>query len=102
MIETLRITNLAIVDQAELEFGVGLNVLTGETGAGKSIVLGALSLLAGGRASTDAVREGTERAEVEAVFSTEGLADLEAELYSPTRFSLPQLLVCMRALFCHE
>lgn len=80
MIETLRITNLAIVDRAELEFGVGLNVLTGETGAGKSIVLGALSLLAGGRASTDAVREGTERAEVEAVFSTEGLADLEAEL----------------------
>jgi len=80
LIETLRIANLAIVDQAELEFGAGLNVLTGETGAGKSIVLGALSLLAGGRASTDDVRDGSERAEVEAVFSTEGLSDLEEEL----------------------
>ena len=67
MIETLRIADLAIVDEVELEFGPGLNVLTGETGAGKSIVLGALSLLAGGRASADAVRDGTERAEVEAV-----------------------------------
>ena len=55
MIETLRIANLAIVDETELEFGAGLNVLTGETGAGKSIVLGALSLLAGQRASSDAV-----------------------------------------------
>ena len=80
MIETLRIADLAIVDEVELEFGPGLNVLTGETGAGKSIVLGALSLLAGGRASKDAVRDGAERAEVEAVFSTEGLPELEAEL----------------------
>ena len=55
MIETLRIADIAIVDEALLEFGPALNVLTGETGAGKSIVLGALSLLAGGRASTDRV-----------------------------------------------
>ena len=48
MIETLRISGLAIVEQAELEFGPGLNVLTGETGAGKSIVLSALALLGGG------------------------------------------------------
>ena len=47
MIETLRIHGLAIVDEAELSFTQGLNVLTGETGAGKSIVLGALALLAG-------------------------------------------------------
>jgi DNA repair protein RecN (Recombination protein N) len=80
LIETLRIADLAIVDEVELEFGAGLNVLTGETGAGKSIVLGALSLLAGARASADAVRDGSERAEVEAVFSTEGLPELEAEL----------------------
>jgi len=80
LIETLRIADLAIVDEVELEFGPGLNVLTGETGAGKSIVLGALSLLAGGRSSSDSVRTGCERAEVEAVFSTEGLPELEAEL----------------------
>ena len=51
MIETLRLRNIAIVESAELEFGPGLNVITGETGAGKSIVLGALGLLAGLRAS---------------------------------------------------
>jgi DNA repair protein RecN (Recombination protein N) len=80
VIETLRIENLAIVDRAELEFGPGLNVLTGETGAGKSIVLGALALLAGARASADAVRAGCEEAGVEAVFDTRRLPDLEAEL----------------------
>ncbi len=80
MIETLRLQNLAIVDRVELEFGPGLNVLTGETGAGKSIVLGALALLAGRRASADAIRAGCEEASVEAVFRTERLPELEAEL----------------------
>ena len=60
MIETLHLEGIAIVDAAELEFGPGLNVLTGETGAGKSIVLGALSLLVGGKASTEVLREGCE------------------------------------------
>jgi DNA repair protein RecN (Recombination protein N) len=80
LIETLRIAGLAIVDRAELEFGPGLCALTGETGAGKSIVLGALALLAGGRGSADAVRDGCEEAVVEAVFRTERLPELEAEL----------------------
>ena len=48
MIEVLRIENLALVESVELEFGSGLNVLTGETGAGKSIILSALALLTGG------------------------------------------------------
>lgn len=74
------VEGLAVVDRAELEFGAGLNVLTGETGAGKSIVLGALSLLAGGRASSDAVREGAEHARVEAVFRLEGQDALREEL----------------------
>jgi DNA repair protein RecN (Recombination protein N) len=80
VIETLRIENLAILERAEIEFGPGLNVLTGETGAGKSIVLGALALLAGGRASADSLREGADEGSVEAVFRTEGLPQLEAEL----------------------
>lgn len=80
MIETLRVENVAIVQRAELEFGAGLNVLTGETGAGKSIVLGALALLAGGRASGEVIRDGAEEAVVEAVFRTERLPELEAEL----------------------
>ena len=80
MIETLRLENVAIVERAELEFGAGLNVLTGETGAGKSIVLGALALLAGARASGEVIRDGAEEAVVEAVFRTQRLPELEAEL----------------------
>ena len=80
MIETLRIENLAIVESEEIEFGPGLNVLTGETGAGKSIVLGALSLLAGSRASPQVVCEGRDEAVVEAVFRTDHLPELESRL----------------------
>jgi DNA repair protein RecN (Recombination protein N) len=80
VIERLQIEQLALVGRLALEFGPGLNVLTGETGAGKSIVLGALALLAGARAQPDAVREGAEQAVVEAVFRAEGRPDLEAAL----------------------
>jgi DNA repair protein RecN (Recombination protein N) len=80
LIETLRIENVAILERAELEFGRGLNVLTGETGAGKSIVLGALAFLAGARASAGLLREGADTARVEALFRTEALTELEAEL----------------------
>jgi len=80
LIETLRIQNLAVVESEEIEFGPGLNVLTGETGAGKSIVLGALSLLAGLRASPLVVREGCDEALVEAVFRTGHLPELESRL----------------------
>lgn len=80
MIESLRIEQVKIVEQAELEFGPGFNVLTGETGAGKSIILGALELLAGGRGSPDAVRQGAQGGSLEAIFRTEELPDFEAEL----------------------
>ena len=80
MLESLRIERLAVVDALEIEFGPGLNVLTGETGAGKSIVLSALGLLAGGRASQQAIRDGADDACVEAVFGTEGLPELAAAL----------------------
>jgi DNA repair protein RecN (Recombination protein N) len=80
LIETLHIEGMAILDRADIEFGPGLNVLTGETGTGKSIVLGALALLAGARASAETVREGCEEAVVEAVFDTARLADLTREL----------------------
>jgi len=80
LIETLRIENFAIVDRVELEFGPGLNVLTGETGAGKSIVLGALTLLAGGRADPANVGRHGDEAAVEAIFRTDHLAELGADL----------------------
>lgn len=80
MLESLRIERLAVVDSVEVEFGPGLNVLTGETGAGKSIVLSALGLLAGGRASGDAIRAGAADALVEAVFSTRAGSDVARDL----------------------
>ncbi len=80
MIELLRIENLALVESVELEFGAGLNVLTGETGAGKSIVLSALALLAGGRAGTDALRSGAAEGAVEAVFRMDGHQDVARDL----------------------
>jgi DNA repair ATPase RecN len=75
VIESLRIVNLAVVEEVEIEFGPGLHALTGETGAGKSIVLGALALLAGGRASADAVRDGADERRGETVKSFVVLAD---------------------------
>ncbi len=80
MIELLRIENLALVESVELEFGAGLNVLTGETGAGKSIVLSALALLAGGRAGADTLRSGAEEGAVEAVFRMDGHQDVALDL----------------------
>ena len=58
MLRFLRIKHLAVIDTVELEFDAGLNVLTGETGAGKSILVEAVGLLLGGRASGDLVRTG--------------------------------------------
>ena len=80
MIERLAIRELALVEALELELAPGLNVFTGETGAGKSIVLSALALLAGARAPADSVREGAGEASAEALFDTSGLAELEAAL----------------------
>jgi DNA repair protein RecN (Recombination protein N) len=69
MLTHLQLRDLVIVDTAELDFGPGLTALTGETGAGKSIVVDALLLIAGGRAAADVVRQGAERAEIAASFA---------------------------------
>ena len=75
MLSLLRIENFALIDQLELEFGTGLNVLTGETGAGKSIILDAIDAVLGGKVSSRVIRSGTTRAMVEATFSSNlGLA----------------------------
>lgn len=68
MLIELRILNFAVIESLSLRLEAGLNALTGETGAGKSIIVGALSLLLGERASADVVRTGAERASVEGVF----------------------------------
>jgi DNA repair protein RecN (Recombination protein N) len=68
MLRALRISNVAIIDQVELAFAAGMNVLTGETGAGKSIIMRAIGLLCGERASADLIRTDTEEAEIEGLF----------------------------------
>jgi DNA repair protein RecN (Recombination protein N) len=70
----LRLENYAVIDNAAVEFASGLNLLTGETGAGKSILIDALALLLGEKASSDVIRTGAERAVVSAVFECEGSA----------------------------
>src|SRR3954469_5518634 len=70
MLRFLRIRNLAVIDAVEVEFEPGFNVLTGETGAGKSILVEAVGLLLGGRASADLVRTGESQATIEAIFET--------------------------------
>jgi DNA repair protein RecN (Recombination protein N) len=72
MLRFLRIRHLAVIDSVEVEFDPGLNVLTGETGAGKSILVEAVGLLLGGRASGDLVRTGEDAAAIEAIFEAGG------------------------------
>src|SRR5207253_3944379 len=78
MLTELRIRNFAIIESLTLPRGPGFNVLSGETGAGKSIIVGALGLLLGERASADLVRTGSEKASVEGVFDVAGLRDFIA------------------------
>ncbi|MCL4510536.1 MAG: DNA repair protein RecN [Bacteroidetes bacterium] len=72
MLKTLSIKNFALIEELEIEFGTGLNIITGETGAGKSIIIDALSLILGERASADDVRSGAEKAVVEGIFTISG------------------------------
>ena len=74
MLAELRLENYAVIDNAVIEFASGLNLLTGETGAGKSILIDALGLLLGEKASSDVIRTGAERAIVMGVFESEGAA----------------------------
>jgi len=81
MLVELRIRNFAIIEEAAFEFGPGLNVLTGETGAGKTIILSALGLLLGGRASPELVRPDAREAVIEGLFELEGETAIPA--FSP-------------------
>jgi len=73
MLEVLSVKNYAIISSVRVEFTKGLNVLSGETGAGKSIIVGALSLLLGARGNSDMIRAGEKKLSVEGVFSFDEL-----------------------------
>ena len=78
MLQSLHVKNLALIDEIEVEFAEGLNILTGETGAGKSIILGSVNLALGGRYTKDLIRQGENYALVELVFSVTEKSRLEA------------------------
>lgn len=80
MILSMRMHNIALIEDLTLEFSEGLHVLSGETGAGKSIIVDAVNLVLGGRADRELIRTGTEKAWVEAVFEVIGNAQVEALL----------------------
>ncbi|PSB19090.1 DNA repair protein RecN [Phormidesmis priestleyi ULC007] len=97
MLLSLQIENFALIDRLELDFGSGLHVLTGETGAGKSIILDAIDAALGGKVTNRAVRTGAERASVEATFQLDSAMKnwLETEQIDPLDGSL---LVCTREI----
>ena len=94
MLRSLRIRNLALVEELEWDLPAGFTAVTGETGAGKSIILGALKFLLGERADRGVVRSGADSAGIEAVFSFDGEAataeiDVLLEAVSYTHLTLP-------------
>ncbi|MDE6883446.1 MAG: DNA repair protein RecN [Lachnospiraceae bacterium] len=78
MLQSLHVKNLALIDEVEVDFGEGLNILTGETGAGKSIIIGSINLALGAKADRDLIRTGAEYALVELVFTVEQPQQLRA------------------------
>lgn len=78
MLQSLHVKNLALIDETEVFFGEGLNILTGETGAGKSIIIGSISLALGKKADRDMIRSGAEYALVELIFSVNQPEQLKA------------------------
>ena len=80
MLEYLRIRGLALIDDMELEFGSGMNALTGETGAGKSFILKAINFVLGDKLTTDMVRPGRDKAQVEALFTRRNAEGDEEEV----------------------
>jgi len=69
MLAFLKVKNIALIDEIEIEFGEGLNLLTGETGSGKSIIVDSLGALTGERVSSDLIKEGQQSAQIEGLFS---------------------------------
>lgn len=98
MIKSLEISNYALIDSLQIEFGEGLNIITGETGAGKSILLGALSLLMGERADLKSIRDVNRKTIVEAEFEFQNFPRLEQFLESADIDNLPGSCILRREI----
>lgn len=98
MIESLHISNYALIRSIDIDFARGLNIITGETGAGKSIILGALGLIMGERADLRSMREGTQKTVVEAVFDITDHPDINDKLEAAQLDTDPTHLILRREL----
>jgi len=97
MLQFLNISNIALIDDMQVEFESGLNLLTGETGSGKSIIVDALGLLIGGRFSSDLIKTGADRGSIEGLFSVTPNPDLE-KLLDNAGFGATSELIIRREL----
>jgi len=93
MLKTLYIRDYALIEELEVEFDSGLNILTGETGAGKSIIVGALKMILGERASTEVVRTGAKKAVIEGIFDEADVPKLRALLDANQIDAAPQMIL---------
>ena len=93
MLKTLHVKDYALIEEIDVEFGIGLNIITGETGAGKTILIDALSLLLGERASTEVVRKDADKSIVEGVFNVKGNKKVESLLEQNEIDFSPQLII---------
>ena len=105
MLQRLYVKNLALIDEIEVELKDGLNILTGETGAGKSIIIDSVNLVLGERASRELIATGQQKARVEAVFSIEGkqeirdtLAEFGIDCYDDELFLMREITASGKSL----
>ena len=105
MLQSLHVKNLALIEETEVEFGEGLNILTGETGAGKSLLIGSVNLALGGRFDKDMLRKGAESGLVELVFVShrpdvlEKLKKLELEVQEDGTIIISRKLQATKSTF---
>ena len=98
MLVDLKVKNFVLIEELEINFGEGLNVLTGETGAGKSIIIGALDMLLGSRASSDIIRNGREVAYIEAAYVPQNLEQINQILTEAGIEPDPEILLLSREI----
>ena len=96
MLQSLRVWNFALLEEVSVTFGAGLNILTGETGAGKSILIDALGAILGQRISTDAIRSGADALRVEAVFSLDESDEALCSMLSAQEIECEDELIILR------
>ena len=93
MIKSLQIQDYALIEKIDVDFNAGLNIITGETGAGKSILIDAMSLLLGERASSDVIRKGAEKSVVEGIFEVDKNKKVKTYLTENELEDLPELII---------